>query len=57
MRRRIGRWLRDLAHRVDPQPPSLTRPGTTYIDFVRGEVWQDGKLVSEPKVRRGRVWR
>jgi hypothetical protein len=43
-RRRVGRWLRNLAHRIDPQPPG-TVPGMTYLDFVRGETWQDGKRV------------
>lgn len=57
MRRRIGRWLRDLAHRVDPQPPSPSQPGMTHLDFARGEVWRDGKLLSKSKMKRRRVWR
>jgi len=51
MRRRIGRWLRDLAHRIDPQPPTrhVGDDGMYYMDFRRGEVWLDGKRVSKRK--------
>jgi hypothetical protein len=55
VRGRIGRELRNLAHRVDPQPPAGMQAGMYFMDFVRGEVWLDGKRISRSKPRKRRA--
>jgi len=54
LRRKTGRALRNLAHRIDPQPPARHAGDSDmyYLDFTRGEVWLDGERIS--KTKRGR---
>ena len=47
MRARIGRLLRYLAQRIDPEPAKYTQKGMYYVDFIRGEVRLDGKVISK----------